>query len=248
MEHIDDTGFGGIRVIRDGGFGYGTDAVLLAGFACGETGADGLPDGHGLAAADLGSGTGIVPFILSHKRPGISVTGIEVQERAFGLAVRGAGMNGLSDRVRFLNIDVTDAGIDDGLAGSFRAVTANPPYFRKGGGIASGDGARHIARHETTAGVADFAACASRLLVEGGDFYMVHRPSRLVDIFSGMRDAGIEPKEMQLVVPRAGERPNLVLVHGVRGAGRDIRVLPEIAVHGSGDECTELVERIYERI
>ena len=42
MERVDDTGFGGIRVIQTRGSGYGVDAVLLAAFAAGETGAKGL--------------------------------------------------------------------------------------------------------------------------------------------------------------------------------------------------------------
>ena len=39
MERTDDTGFSGIRVIQTEKSGYGVDAVLLAAFAAGETGA-----------------------------------------------------------------------------------------------------------------------------------------------------------------------------------------------------------------
>ena len=53
MERTDDTGFAGIKVIQTEKAGYGVDAVLLAAFAAGETGAGGMAAGS--RAADLGT-------------------------------------------------------------------------------------------------------------------------------------------------------------------------------------------------
>ena len=77
---------------------------------------------------------------------------------------------------------------------------------------------------------------------------MVHRPDRLADIITEMRAAGIEPKEMQLVVPKAGRAANIVLVHGVKGAGPELRLLPQIAVHTEDGGYTDEILRCYERI
>ena len=77
---------------------------------------------------------------------------------------------------------------------------------------------------------------------------MVHRPDRLADIITEMRAAGIEPKEMQLVVPRDGKAANIVLVHGVKGAGSELRMLPQIAVHTADGGYTDEILRYYERI
>ena len=77
MERIDDTGFGGIRVIQNKGSGYGVDAVLLAAFAAGDTGAKGLPRSSKrmLRIADLGTGCGVAAFILHHKLGKALMTG-----------------------------------------------------------------------------------------------------------------------------------------------------------------------------
>lgn len=75
---------------------------------------------------------------------------------------------------------------------------------------------------------------------------MVHRPDRLVDIFCEMRAAGIEPKEIQLIVPRIGEAANIVLVCGVKGGGSELRFLPDLPVHKEGQEYSDIIERIYE--
>jgi len=85
------------------------------------------------------------------------------------------------------------------------------------------------------------------MLREGGSLCLVHRPDRLADIICAMREAGIEPKELQLVVPEAGKPANIVLVRGVRGAGPELRTLPVIEVRNKDGSYTGLILKIYER-
>ncbi|MBQ6314737.1 MAG: methyltransferase [Mogibacterium sp.] len=239
---IDDTGFGGIRVLQRPGFGYGVDSVLLAAFASGETGAK--PMSRSAKAADLGTGCGIIAFIAAHKNPEITVTGFEKRRDAFKRACEAAEMNGLTGRVDFVCCDVNDiAGKHD-----YDAVLSNPPYFRKATDPAPSYTDRFIARHETTADIGAFARTASSMLKRGGSFYLVHRPDRIADIITEMRSAGIEPKELQMVVPAAGGAANIVLIHGIKDAGPELRVLPEIAVHTEDGGYTEQILRIYERV
>lgn len=246
MERVDDTGFGGIRVIQNRGSGYGVDAVLLAAFAAGDTGSRGLPPGAGkqLRIADLGTGCGVAAFILHHKLGGAAVTGYDINANAIDRARRACAMNGLTEDISFICTDIKD--IEDA---GFDAVITNPPYFRRTPdepGAAEPD-ERYIARHETTADISDFAAVSVRLLKDGGHLYMVHRPDRLADIISELRASGIEPKEMQLVAPKEGKAANIVLVHGIKGAGPELRMLPQIAVHAEEGGYTAPILRYYER-
>lgn len=240
-ERIDDTGFGGIKVIQKPGLGYGVDSVLLAAFAAGETGASRIKDGA--LIADLGSGSGIVGFVLCHKIKTVHVVGIEKRENACDRAKRAAELNGLQDRIQFVMSDVTDYK----SAEKYDAVVSNPPYFRQDAAIPCATDDKFVARHETTANIGDFASAAARLLEAGGDFWLVHRPDRLADIFQAMRDNGFEPKEMQMVVPRQGEAANIVLIHGIKNAGKELKILPEIVVHTENGGYTDLIERLYER-
>ncbi len=242
-ERLDNTGFGGIRVIQRKGLGYGVDAVVLAAFAAGETGASGVASNAKIA--DLGTGSGIIPFILSHKLDDADITGFEMRENAFDRAVRACELNGLQESVHFVHSDIMNIDMDR-YAECFDAVVSNPPYFRKDGAIPNSNGDKYVARHETTATLADFCGQAARLLRPRGCFYMVHRPDRLVDIFCEMRAAGIEPKEIQLIVPRIGEAANIVLVCGVKGGGSELRFLPDLPVHKEGQEYSDIIERIYE--
>ncbi len=247
MERIDDTGFGGIRVIQNKGSGYGVDAVLLAAFASGGTGAKGLQKSAvPLRIADLGTGCGVAAFILYHKLGGAAMTGYDVNANAIDRAQRACEMNGFSGDISFVCTDIHDIEVSD----AFDAVITNPPYFRRTPdepGAADPD-ERYIARHETTADMSDFAAVSSRMLREGGHLYMVHRPDRLADIITELRNSGIEPKEMQLVVPKEGKAANIVLIHGVKGAGPELRMLPQIAVHTADGGYTDDILKYYERI
>lgn len=257
MCRIDDTGFGNIRVLQRKGYGYGLDAVLLAAFAAGETGADGIrqisgrgkPDGcDKIRVADLGTDCGIVAFIIAHKIPCAVLTGIEKREDAASRARRAAVMNGLEDRISIIEADIADiaAGAGSDLA-EFDAVVTNPPYFRRNSAIPSASDDRYIARHETTAGIEEFVDAARCMLKKGGDLYMVHRPDRLADIISALRASDLEPREMQMVTPRAGEPANIVLLHAVKGAGPQLRMLPELPVHNKDGSYTQQILRIYER-
>lgn len=248
MERIDDTGFGGLKVIQTKGSGYGVDAVLLAAFAAGDTGAKGLTKAGSnlLRIADLGTGCGVAAFILFHKLEGARITGYDINEEALDRANRACGLNGLTESIDFVLCDVKDIE----ASADFDAVISNPPYFRRTPDEpgAKNPDARYIARHETTADISDFASVSAGMLREGGHLYLVHRPDRLADIISEMRAAGIEPKEMQPVVPKQGRAANIVLIHGIKGAGPELRMLPQIAVHTESGGYTDEILTYYERV
>lgn len=244
MERIDNTGFGNIKLIQDPEqFCYGVDAVILADFAntlC--------PDYN--RVADLGTGNGIIPFILSHKNKNAVITGIEVQSEAAEMARRSCKINDLENRVDFIESDVVEilaGSILTEEGGSFDLVTCNPPYFSKGGAIPSSSKCKFIARHETTAEVEDFIKAAAVLLKRKGHFCMVHRPSRLADIFFFCRKHGLEPKNMRLVAPKTGEAPNIVLIHCIKGGGKELNVMKELVVYGESGSYSDDIETIYEK-
>lgn len=262
-ERPDEIGFGGLRLIQGTGFRYGVDAVLLASFAAGETGGKGISKkAQPIRICDLGCGNGIVSLVLTHKIPTSHITGVEVRRSEARRAMENAALNQLSDRFQVIWSDVLDLSIvktevpveDEGtlaelsvVEASFDAVVMNPPYFRRGGAIPNAASDKYIARHETTATLEDFLRVAAKLLPKGGDLFLVHRPDRLVDICTAMRAQDLEPKELQMVVPHPGEKPNILLIHGIRGAGSELRVLPEICVRDENGTYTMTIHRLYER-
>lgn len=90
-ERVDDLQ-NGLFVIQDPKkFCFGMDAVLLSGFARVK---------KGEVALDMGTGTGIIPILLSDRTDGEHFTGLEIQHECAEMADRSVRYNGLEDRVR----------------------------------------------------------------------------------------------------------------------------------------------------
>jgi tRNA1(Val) A37 N6-methylase TrmN6 len=218
---------------ESGGLKFGTDALLLAGYVTGKY----------KMGIELGSGTGIITMLLLTREKLSSALCLEVQEEYARLTEKNAELNGLTDRMRAVCADIREHKTDV----MYDLVYTNPPYMKTTSGRASALDKKNVARHEVFGDISDFLGAASRIVKFGGAFYAVYRPDRLADIVCAMRTAGIEPKEMQLVVPAAGRAANIVLIHGIKGAGPELRILPDIAVHTAGGGYTEEILRIYER-
>ena len=76
---------------------------------------------------------------------------------------------------------------------------------------------------------------------------MVHRPSRLVDIMYYSRQYRLEPKTVRFVCPKSGQAANIVLIHCIKNAGRELRLLPDLYVYNGDGSYTDEIQQIYER-
>ena len=235
-ERIDDLEINGFRIIQNPFcFCFGMDAVLLANFARISPKAD---------VIDLGTGTGIVPLLLAAKSKGQSWTGLEIQENMVDMARRSVEMNEVTEKVKILQGDLKTVR-EMFKPAQFGAVTSNPPYMKENSGLKNPSDTIYISRHEVSASLEDVVSAASYLLKTNGTFTMVHRPSRLPEIMEMMVKYRLEPKRMQLVQPTVDKEPNLVLIEGVKEAGRECRILPTLAVYDDEGNYTEELLRYY---
>ncbi len=235
-ERIDDLQRAGLKIIQNSeSFCFGMDAVLLSHFAS-------VPDNGSLL--DLGTGTGIIPILMSALTNAAHLTGLEIQEESADMACRSVKMNSLEDRVSIVRGDIKEAGGIFPLA-SFDVITCNPPYLQENHGITNPRDAKAIARHELLCTLEDVIKTSEMLLKPGGHFFMVHRPFRLSEIMCGMHDHHLEPKRMRLVYPMADKEPNMVLIEGVRGGNMRITVEKPLILQNSDGSYTEEVKTLY---
>ena len=191
-ERIDELQRNGYRIIQNPErFCFGMDAVLLSGFARAK---------KQERCLDLGCGNGIIPILMEAKTEGKHFTGLEIQPESADMARRSVALNGLQDRIDIVEGDIKDASKIFG-ASSFHVVTTNPPYMTAQHGLTNVYEAKTIARHEVLCNLEDIIRESARLLMQGGRFYMVHRPFRLAEIISLMVQYRMEPKRMRLVYP-----------------------------------------------
>ena len=235
-ERIDDLEVNGFRIIQNPFcFCFGIDAVLLANFARIRKGDDVL---------DIGTGTGIVPLLLAAKSKGKSWTGLEIQPEMADMAKRSVALNHIEDVCHICLGDVRKIK-DIFPPASFGAVTSNPPYIKEQSGLKNASDTIVISRHEVMATLEDVISAASYVLKTSGIFTMVHRPSRIPEIMEIMIKYRLEPKRMMLVQPYIDKEPNLVLIEGVKEAGRECRVLPSLIVYKKDGEYTEELLKMY---
>ena len=128
---------------------------------------------------------------------------------------------------------------------SMDVITVNPPYMIGQHGIKNDDDAKTIARHEVKCTLDDIVRESAKILKNGGRFYMVHRPFRLVEIFATMTRYRIEPKRMRLVHPYADKEPNMVLIEGLKGGKSRITIEKPLVVYKEQNEYTDEIYRIY---
>ena len=235
-ERIDDLQRNGYRIIQnEEKFCFGMDAVLLSGFAKVKPGESVL---------DLGTGTGIIPILLSAKTEAGHLTALEIQEESADMARRSVALNGLSERISVVAGDIKEASVLFGKA-TFDVVTTNPPYMNDNHGLKNPDLTKAIARHEVLCSLEDVVREASLVLKPNGRFYMVHRPFRLAEIFAVMQKYKLEPKAMRLVHPFADKEPNMVLIEGLKGGKSMIKIAPPLVVYKEPGIYTDEIYEVY---
>jgi tRNA1(Val) A37 N6-methylase TrmN6 len=112
--------------------------------------------------------------------------------------------------------------------GHYDVVACNPPYFT--GGPRSADALRAQARHEDACTLADAAACAARLLKDGGRFALCQKPERFAETCAVLCAAHLEPKRVALVKNSGGGVPWLFLLEAQKNRRPGLRWLPDVTV------------------
>ena len=250
-ERVDNIGFGNLKIIQmPKDFCYGIDAVILSDFAAKIAIGKGPKQKCNVKKViDLGTGTGIIPLILSHKTEISRIYGIEIQKASMDRARRSVELNCLNGRIEILCGDVSKVlrNNEENLEGTFDMVVSNPPYVAMGSGIRNANGPKYVARQETTATLDDFVKTGALLLKDKGHFVMVHRPSRLGELIFSMKTHGIEPKTLRFVSPLENEPPNILLIHGIKCGGRELEVMAPLIVYETRAKYSKELRNIYER-
>ena len=241
-EKVDDLQRGGLRIIQNPAlFCFGMDAVLLAAFASEE---ESVWRRKGLKGLDLGTGTGIIPVLMSDRTRAEHLTGLEIQQGSADMAERSVLLNHLEDRISIVRGDIREA---DRIfaAASFDFVTCNPPYMIGSHGLQNPQSPKAIARHEVLCSFSDIVRVTAALLKPGGHFYLIHRPFRLAEIIQSLCGAGLEPKRMRLVYPYVDREPNMVLLDCVRGGRPRLQVEKPLIVYKAPGEYTDEIYEVY---
>lgn len=237
-ERIDDLQINNLKIIQNTeGFCFGIDSVILSEFA-----KDIKKNSN---VIDLGTGTGIISFLLLAKTEIKKVTGIEVQPEVADMANRSIKLNNLEEKFNIINCNIKNI-LSEVPRESFDAVVTNPPYKKINTGAKNENTKKIISRHEILADVFDFIKASKDVLKDKGTLYMVHRPERLADIIYGLRQNKLEPKLIRFVYSKKNSNEaKLVLIKAIKNGGEFLKVENPLYLYEDNGEYCDEIKKIY---
>lgn len=226
-----------LREYKDG-IRFGTDALLLSGFA--------LPKLRKGLCADFGTGSGVLPLLLLSAGCKSDFLAVELQKSYALLAERNMEENGFSDRVRVCWGDLREKNAFL-PAGSVSAVICNPPYLRAGAGKQNLAEEKRLAWHDDCLTADQLAEAACRALCEGGKLFCLYLPERMATLIAALKAHRLEPKRLRLVAPSAEEKPCLLLLEAMKDASEGLIAEPMFCIYRdrSHREESEQMTEIY---
>jgi len=172
---------------------------------------------------DLCSGNASIPLILSTKTKA-NIDAFEIQEKIYELAKKSILYNGLDNQINIYNADIKE--LDNYKKNiKYDIITCNPPYFKVEDNEHINDTeVLAIARHELKTNLEEIFKIASSHLDDKGEFYMVHRISRLDEIIITANRYNLNVKNIELIKTKEDSKPYIVLVRCIKNSKFGIKI------------------------
>lgn len=225
----------------------GTDAVLLAATL-------GAGEGRGATVLDLGCGVGTVGLIAARLWGQARVTCVDIDADSLDLTAENARLNGLSERVETVALDVLAgaaarrrAGLRDGV---YDVVLTNPPFLDPSVARLSPDLDRRRAHAFTedapaTNRLSVWVKSAAALLRPKGRLAIIHRADALAPLLAAC-EGRLGAIQVLPVHPHAAAPASRILVVATRGSRAPLSLLPALHLHeADGPGFTPRAERLH---
>lgn len=204
------------------GYRFSVDAILAAHFSS--------PPAQ-QRVLDLGCGCGIIGLIVAFLHPEVFVAGLELQDELAALAVDNATRNGLSGRFAVTRGNVQHIS-SLYVPEDFDLVICNPPYRKRLSGRVNQAGQAALARHELTAGIADFVRAGAYCVKNKGRVVFVYPASRCSALLAALPHSRLALKRLQPVYsyPEATEA-RLMLVEAIKNGGEHCELMAPFYIY-----------------
>ena len=238
MERIDDVlGYPNLKIYQNSlFFSFSLDSILLANYSTIR-----LRDKKIL---DFCTGNAIIPLILS-KRCDNSIEGVEVQEKLFDLANKSVEYNHLENQIKIYCENVIDFCNNTDRFNQYDLVLCNPPYFKNQENSTKNISyEKMIARHEILIDLDTICACAKKVLKEHGNFCMVHRTDRFMDVLRSFQKYEIEPKRIKFVHENTEKESFLFIIEGQKCGSTGLKIEKPLILYNLDGSMTNEYKKL----
>ena len=197
---------------------------------------------------EIGTGTGVISILLTHKQNPEKIYAFEVQKETAELAKRNVDLNLLNDKIEIINSPIQD--FEKYVKReSFDVVVSNPPYRKVNQkSLISLREEEAISKHEVKLNLDELVSCAKNLLKFGGKFFLVYDATRTAELIYKLKQNNLEPKTMFFTSPSPTKNPVLVLIEAVKGGKEQVNVLPTLITNDKDGNYIYTIQNLYRKI
>ncbi len=217
------------------GYRFSLDPLLLVDFAS--------QIQNVTSAIDLGTGCGIMALMLCSIHQNATVSGFESNPDMALLAGRNAGLNDLAGRLSIISDDILNYKLHF-TDSRFDLVVSNPPFRTPASGHVSPHKGRDTARHESTAGMADFLKAAKYLVKPSGRICFIYHPSRLAEFIHCAASLKLSLLRLRLTYGTPTSPATMFLAELAKGSKAETLVMPPLIIRDTDGSYTEEASRI----
>ncbi len=220
---------------RKEGYRFSVEPFLLADFA---------NVSSGIEVLDIGTGSGIIPILISKKKPGLKITAVEIQKLLSDLALENIQSASLSAFIEVICGDYLE--VSQNLqTSSFDMVLSNPPYRKLNSGRVNPNPVKAIARHEIKLNLHNLIEASFRLLKPNGRIVLSYPMSRKSEVLEVLSRSKLVPTRLRDVYGCPGAIAKFFLVEAEKIEVDSSLEEDSIYIYKSDGSYSENMEQIY---
>jgi tRNA1Val (adenine37-N6)-methyltransferase len=199
---------------------------------------------------DIGTGTGLLCFMLAQNHPRIHCTGIDIHQSSVDQATENLKNNPFADRIRFDMANILQYTFNEGYHG----IVCNPPFFENQ--LPSEDDLRRLARHSNTLNLSNLIASCAKLLLPNGELFLLYPSDGLANTCSELEKNQFRIVKTTFIQANPKKKPHLVIIHArykAPNASFSIEPSSETVIHYTSegklsDTATHYLQEFYSQL
>lgn len=213
-------------------FKFSLDGVLLANFVTIKLASKNI--------LDIGTGTGIIPLLLSLKTKR-SIDAIEIQKELCEIFNKSITYNNLKNQINLINEDIKIFSKRDSNLNKYDIIISNPPYFSK----TTINSVKENAKHENLINIDELINSSKKLLKNNGSLYLVFDSNRIVELLEKLNKESFSIKRIRFVHDTCDKESKIVLLEATKNGKKSVKVMPPFILYEKNGIMTDNYERIY---
>ena len=189
---------------------------------------------------DIGSGTGIIPLLLTLKTSR-KIDAVEIQPELCELLSKSIKYNNLENQINIINKDIIDVANDETNLNKYDIVVSNPPYFENKNNATI----KNNAKHENLLSLEELVLSSKKVLKNNGSLYLVFDSKRIIELISILDKHNFAIKRMKFVHESYKKESSMVLLESTKNGKKGVKIMNPFILFEKNGIMTEMYQKIY---